>query len=289
MLDFKKAAAKADALPGPWLVFFGAVLWSTAAGVTKSFQMDAILLPGVRSLLAGLVLLPSLRPKRIVWDRWLLTLVLSYTLLVLFILCSIRYTTATNALALQYTTPMFICLYNWVVLHRPPSRRRLIPIAVMLAGIIIILCEPNTGTNFIGNIYGVAAGAAFAGVSLSLDRVRCGGYLSTVTLLNLCAAALILIPLMIAPGYKIEIQLSSIPYVLYLGLIQLSLGYIFYMMGIRKTSPQKASILGVWEFILSPIWAFLLVGELPTVFGAVGWTVMLLAVFIENKFVPEKK
>ncbi|MBR5430439.1 MAG: EamA family transporter [Firmicutes bacterium] len=284
---FKKIAAVFDKLPGEWLVFISAFLFSTAGGVTKSFQMDAILLPGVRSLLAGLVLLPFLRPKQIVWDRWLACLIASFTGLVLFILCAIRFTTASNALALQFTTPLFICLGNWLFLHKRPSARRLLPIVIMLIGIIIILCEPNTGTNFLGNLCGVGAGLAFAGVSVSLNRVRAGGYLSTITLLNLMAGVIILVPLLLWPTYHVHIELSAIPYVLFLGLVQLSGGYIFYMMGVRKVGPQKASILDVWEFILTPVWAFLMVRELPTVYGAVGWVVLLIAVLIENRFVGE--
>ena len=89
------------------------------------------------------------------------------------------------------------------------------------------------------------------------------------------------------PGYQVHIELSAIPYVLFLGLFQLSGGYIFYMMGVRKAGPQKASILGAWEFVLTPVWAFLLVRELPTVYGAVGWVVLLAAVLIENHTVKE--
>lgn len=285
---FKKIAALIDRLPGEWLVFISAFLFSTSGGVTKSFQMDAFLLPGVRSMLAGLVLLPFLRPKKIVWDRWLLTLIASFTGLVLCILCAIRFTTAANALALQYTTPLFICLGDWIFRHKRPSARRLAPIVIMLVGIIVILCEPNTGTNFVGNLFGIGAGLAFAGVSVSLNRVRAGGYMSTIALLNLAAGAIILIALLLWPGYRIHIELSAIPYVLYLGLVQLSSGYIFYMMGVRKVGPQKASILGAWEFILTPVWAFLLVRELPTVYGAIGWVVLLIAVFIENRFVKEE-
>ena len=280
---FKKIAAAIDRLPGEWLVFISAFLFSTAGGVTKSFQMDAVLLPGVRSMLAGLVLLPFLRPKKIVWDRWLLLLIASFTGLVLCILCAIRFTTASNALALQFTTPLFICLGNWIFLHKRPSLRRALPIIIMLIGIIVILCEPNTGTNFKGNLFGVGAGLAFAGVSVSLNKVRAGGYLSTITLLNLAAGVIILVPLLLWPGYQVHIDPKAIPYVLFLGLVQLSGGSIFYMMGVRKAGPQKASILGAWEFVLTPVWAYLLVRELPTVYGAIGWVILLIAVLIENR------
>ena len=285
---FKKIVAAIDRLPGEWLVFISAFLFSTAGGVTKSFEMDAILLPGVRSMLAGIVLLPFLRPKKIVWDRWLLLLIFSFTGLISCILCAIRFTTASNALALQFTTPLFICLGNWIFQHKRPSGRRLLPIVIMLIGIGIILMEPNTGTNLMGNLFGIGAGLAFAGVSVSLNKVRAGGYLSTIALLNLCGGALILSVLLLWPGYTIHIELSAIPYVLFLGLVQLSGGYIFYMMGVRKVGAQKASILDVWEFILTPVWAFLLVRELPTVYGAVGWVVLLIAVLIENRFVGDE-
>ena len=245
-------------------------------------------MPGIRSLLAGVALLPFLRIKKIVWDRWLLAMVICYTALVVLILSSLRLTTAANALALQFTSPLWVMLWNVCVERRLPTLRRFIPVAVMIIGIAIFLLEPKQGSNFLGNILAILAGAAFAGVSICLKRVQAGGYLSMLSFLNLCAAVLVLVPLALWPGYTIYVPSNAWPYILFLALFQLSSGYIFYMLGLRTVTPQKATILCVWEFILTPVWAFLLVGELPSMFGAVGWAVLLVAILLEGKLVREE-
>jgi len=275
--------AKVEKWPGSVLVFLAAVLWSTAGGVTKSFTLDAVLLPGIRSLIAGLVFLPFLRPKKIVWDRWLFGMVISYTSLVVLILCSLRFTTAANALALQFTSPMWIMLVSIIVQRKLPSFRRFLPVGIMLVGIVIMLLEPNEGGSLLGNIMAILAGAAFAGVSICLPHVKAGGYLSMLSFINLCVAAIVLIPLAIAPNYTIHVPLSTLPYIFFLAVFQLSGGYFFYSIGMNKVSAQKATILCAWEFILTPVWAYLLVGELPSVFGAVGWVILLAAILLEGR------
>lgn len=277
-----------EKMPGNLLIFFGALLWSTAGGVIKSFELDEFLLPAVRALLAGVVLLPFLRPRQIVWDRYLLGMILTYAGLSFSILIALRYTTAANAIALQFTAPIWIFFWDLCVQRRLPSLRRLLPLICMALGVGIILLEPKSGSSLAGNLLALLAGLSFAGISRFLPRVRAGGGLSTIALINLCAGTLMFLPQLLLPNCSVHVPLNVWPYLLYLSVFQLSAGYVFYYAGLRKVSTQKATILSTWELVLTPVWAFLLVGELPTLYGAVGWLVLLAAVMLENLLVHER-
>ena len=56
-------------LSGSMLVFFGALFWSLNAPLVKFLQVDALLTCGLRSLIAGVFLLPFLRHLRKLHDR----------------------------------------------------------------------------------------------------------------------------------------------------------------------------------------------------------------------------
>lgn len=286
---FRKISDAVNSLSGSWLIFIGAALWSTSGGVTKSFEMDAVMQACVRSLMAGVLLLPCLKPKQMVIDKWAVGYVVSFIAVIILILSSIRLTTAANALALQFTAPLWIFLWGLLVHRKRPSRLRIIIMAIMLLGIVVMLCEPNTGSNLLGNILGVCAGAAFAGVSVCLKQVRLGGNLSTIAFANICAGPIILLGLLLLPGYTMHVPSNAWLYIAYLAVFQLVGGYVFYMLGLRKVTPQKATILSIWEFILTPVWALLLVGELPTEYGAIGWVILLAAIMLENRMLPAEE
>lgn len=279
---FNKLVAVLEKWPGPVLIFCAAALWSTAGGVIKSFEMDAILLPAVRSVVVALVLSPFLHIKQVRWNKWLPALILSYTLLCTCILMAIRYTTAANAIALQFTAPLWVFLGNAIIKRRLPSLRRCVPLVIMLIGLLIIVLGPQEGNGTLGNILAILAGGFFAVFSLCMPRVKTAGILSTLCLINFGAGLLIIIPLALLPNYSIQVPLQAWPYIFYLGIFQLTGGHVFYLVGLRKVSTQKATLLSTWEFILAPVWAFLLVGELPSANGIIGWVILLAAIIIEN-------
>jgi len=274
--------ASLQKLPGKWLVIMAAVLWSTGGGVAKCFTMDPVVLAGLRSLIAGLVMLPFLRVRRIVWDKWMFMLILSNMTMVVSILIAIRYTTAANALALQYTASMWIVLWNLLVLRRKLPARRLIMAGLMLAGIAVILSEPNTGSNMLGNLFGLLSGIGYAATTVGYQKAQGGGNFSSLCAAQLSAGILVLAFLLIMPGHSISVPQGAWPFIIYMGVGQIAGGYVLYLSGLPKMLPQRATALTIWEFILTPVWAFVLVGEFPTIYGVIGWILLLCAVLLES-------
>lgn len=280
---FNKLLAVLDRLSGPWLIFIAAVLWSTVGGVSKSVDMETLLFGGFRALIGGVALLPLLKPKQLVWDKWLIGLILSYTGMTVFVLLAIRFSTAGNAIALQDSAPLWLFLWALFIKKQKPGWRRIIPIVLITAGIAIFLLEPNTGSNSLGNILGVFGGISYALYSVCMRRAKGATVMSLVVVMNLSCGALILLGLWALPGYQFAVPLNAWPVLLLMGTVQLSGGHLCFSLGLRKTDPQRATLLAVWELILSPVWAFLLVSELPTAFGFIGWLIMLAAIVLENK------
>ena len=59
-------------ISGGMLVFLGALFWSLNAPLIKFIEVDALLVCGFRSVIAGLFLLPFLRPKKLNFGPWMI-------------------------------------------------------------------------------------------------------------------------------------------------------------------------------------------------------------------------
>ena len=74
---------------------------------------------------------------------------------------------------------------------------------------------------------------------------------------------------------------------LILGVVQVGMGYAFYNMGVSKVSPQKASVIALWEMILGPVWVALFLKEYPSLLVCIGFVIIIAGIFLDAK-VDEK-
>ena len=65
------------------------------------------------------------------------------------------------------------------------------------------------------------------------------------------------------------------------GFFQIGFGFIFITIGARSTPSAMVGIIMLSESVLGPIWAFLFVSERPSMFGLLGGAIILLAVLIQ--------
>ena len=70
---------------------------------------------------------------------------------------------------------------------------------------------------------------------------------------------------------------------LILGIVQVALGYAMYNMGVNFLTPQKASIIAMWEMILGPVWTAFFLHEYPSITVIVGFAIIILGIFMDSK------
>ena len=68
-----------------------------------------------------------------------------------------------------------------------------------------------------------------------------------------------------------------------LGVIQLGLGTVLFTLGARDVPAARMQVLATMELVLSPFWAFLVVGEVPAGATLVGGAFILLATALQAK------
>ena len=160
------------ALSGSALVLLGSVCWSLNSPLVKYLTLDPFLICGLRSLIAGLVLLPFVRPREIAWNRYLLAYVLAYCALCLSVIVSLSLTSAAIAIGMQYTATIWLFLLYWFQ-TRYFSRRAFLPVAVIMAGVLCFMLSGGSGDSHpLGNLIALTEGIFFAGMSLASKKWR---------------------------------------------------------------------------------------------------------------------
>jgi drug/metabolite transporter (DMT)-like permease len=71
--------------------------------------------------------------------------------------------------------------------------------------------------------------------------------------------------------------------VVYLGVFQIALAYLLVTAGIRHISALEASLLLLVEPVLSPIWVWLLLTELPGRLALLGGAVVVMATVVYTR------
>ena len=91
-----------------------AILWSLGGILIKSISLNALAVSGGRSIVAVLFFMAVYgRPKR-PREPVFYGAVLAYAGTMLFFVTGTKLTSAANAILLQYTAPVFVCLFGWI-------------------------------------------------------------------------------------------------------------------------------------------------------------------------------
>ena len=65
---------------------------------------------------------------------------------------------------------------------------------------------------------------------------------------------------------------------LWLGIIQIGMAYVLFGFGIAHIAALEATLIGMLEPVLNPIWVFLFLGETPGWWAALGGVIIVAAV-----------
>lgn len=271
---------------GGMLVFLGAFFWSLNAPLVKFLNMDAFLLCGLRSAIAAVVMAGFIRPKRLNWNGWMVLYLLSYCGLCLTIILSLKLTAAPIAVGMQYTATAWLFLVRCLKQRRFDSRGFL-PICVILLGMVLFMCSGTDSGSRLGNLIALSTGVIFACLTVSakkaagtnvLGLTALGNFFTAFAMLLLFPSSLSGIPAMTGSDWAI---------MLLLGTVQVGCGYAFYNMGVQKVSPQKASVLSLWEMILGPLWVAIFLREYPSLLVIFGFLVILFGMLLDAKMSTE--
>lgn len=267
-----------DRQKGILLIIAAALLWSTGGIGIKAIGDPPLKVSFYRSLFAAIALFVLF--GRDVWGRrrWTSTgmfagAIISYGACLTTFVAATKWTTAANAIFLQYAGVVWVLLFSPIVTHESMRLRDVIAIAVAMSGMALFFAGRFETRGMSGNVMALVSSVFFAALILALRREN-GAAESAITWGNIAVAG-VLLPFV---AHDLTLTLKSFLVLLFLGLFQIGLPYVLFARGLRYVSATQASLTGMLEPIANPVWVFLLLGERPSTFAIGGAAIVLLAI-----------
>lgn len=182
-------------------------------------------------------------------------------------------TSASHAILLMYTSPIFVILFLWIFKSKKPSAIDGKAAFLVFTGICILCFDGILQGNLSGDFVALASGIAYAGVFL-VNVSKNGDALSSFFLGQLFAGLIGIFSFFNETDFTFKPVLAAI----LLGVFQLGISYILMAKGLEGTSPVAASLITAVEPVLSPVWVAIFYGEMLSAFTIIGAALVLVSI-----------
>lgn len=263
---------------GILLIVGAALLWSTGGIGIKAVADSALKVTFYRSLFAAIALMLFL--GRGVWGRrqWKSTAafaiaIVSYGACLTTFVVATKWTTAANAIFLQYAGVVWVLLLSPIVVREPMRARDVIAIVVAMSGMALFFVGRFEARGMAGNAMALVSSVFFALLILVLRREQRAAQ-AAVTWGNV-VCALAVLPFV---AHDLALTPRSFAVLAFLGVFQIAIAYFLFVRGLAYVTATQASLTGMLEPVSNPIWVFLFLGEKPSVYAIAGALVVLSAI-----------
>jgi drug/metabolite transporter (DMT)-like permease len=256
-------------------LILAATLWSTGGLMIKAISWGPLAILAGRNLFSSLLILVYLRRFPTRWTRWKIIAAASHILTAFLFISSTKLTTAANAIFLQYTAPVYIVLLGFWFLREKPTRTDWISMLVISSGMLLFFADKLSLNGLHGNLLAVLSGITMALMTVALRAQKDGTPAESILIAQLSTAVLGF-PFVLKESWTVTNWLI----ILYLGLVQIGLAFLFFTYAIKHVPAIEATLVSTLEPVLNPLWVFLFIGEQPGIFALVGGLIVLGGVAI---------
>lgn len=263
----------------PLLVLAAALLFSFGGFLIKLTPWNPLAVSSGRSLVAALEILiyMKLRGHKPVLNKAVLIGGAAMGLSSTFYVTANKLTSAANAILIQFTAPIFIILFMWLIFKVKPGKLDITATAVLFSGMVLFFLESLSGHGLLGNVMALLAGITYALVFM-MKQFDGADTVSSVFVGCIIAGVLGLPWLVTEPN----LTPVSVAGIVVIGLFQFGAPYICLAEGLKGTPPVTASLISMIEPILNPILAAIVVHERLGVLSLIGAAIVIAGSLIYN-------
>lgn len=256
-----------------------ACLWSIAGIFIKQIPWNPFLIAGWRSLIAAatVVVYMLITKQKFVISKTVLINGLFEGLLFIAFVSSNKLTTSANAIVLQFTCPIFLMVYSSLLYKKKFRIMDIVVALVTLLGIALCFMDQLEGGHLLGNIVAVGSGALMAAMYLIVGNAKPEEKMSGM-LAGHVLAAIIGLPFMFFT--ENTVTGISVVSIIILGVFQLGIPYILYVLSTKTCPPLACSLIAAAEPLLNPVWVAIFDGEVPGPLAFAGGIIVIAAVTI---------
>ena len=272
-------------LPGPLLIFLGALSLSFGGLIVKSFEGATLWqILFWRSLFFSLTVLAFLiisYKKKIFkafYDSGLPGFIGG--IILSFGFCGYVFamynTTVANTNFIISLQILFLAIFGYIFLKEKINAVTLTSIVLAMTGVLVMVGNSLSPGEFSGNLAAFTMPITFAVLIMIIRKYPMVDMVPAQFIAGISSCLI---------GYFLSTKIMISPNDIFLGFLagffQVGFGFIFITIGARTTPSAMVGIIMLSESVLGPIWAFLFVSERPSMFGLIGGAIILFAVLLQ--------
>ncbi len=278
-------------LPGPLLVFMGAVCLSFGGLIVKSFEGANLwqILFWRQTFFAIIVALYLVITYKKNFFKSFYKSGLSGFIGGLFLgigfvayVFSMYTTTVANTNFIITTETIFLAVFGYFFLKEKINLITFISIVLGMSGVLLILGSSlsiQSSEQFIGNIVAFIMPISFAILVIVIRKYPSVDMVPAQFIAGVFAAII---------GYFIAGKLSISLHDLFLaslaGFFQIGFGFIFITIGSQTTPSAVVGVLMLTEAVFGPLWAWLFINEVPPISVLVGGSIIIFSILFHSFF-----
>ena len=275
-------------LPGPLLVFLGALSLSFGGLIVKSFEganlWQILFWRSIFFILVVSIFLTITYRKNVLkafvksgFPGLIGGLILS-TGFCGYVFAMYNTTVANTNFIIQ-TQTIFLAVFGYLFLKEKVSKITLVSIILAISGIILMVGSSLSLGQMSGNIAAFIMPISFAILILIIRKYP---NVDMVPLQLIAGIVAMIIGYLFAG--KILISLYDVYLGFLAGFFQLGFGFILITIGARRTPSALVGIIMLTEAVLGPLWAWLFVNEQPPFIVLIGGSIVIISVLLQ--FLP---
>ena len=272
-------------LPGPLLVFLGAVSLSFGGLIVKSFEGATLWqILFWRSVFFSITIFAFLliTYKKKIFNSFYLSGLPGFIagVILSFGFCgyviAMYSTTVANTNFIISLQILFLAVFGYFFLREKISSITLLSIILALVGVVIMVGNSLSPGELVGNLAAFTMPITFAVLIIVVRKYPSIDMVPAQFVAGICCCLI---------GYFVSTKVMISYHDIFLGFLagffQIGFGFIFITIGARTTPSAVVGIIMLTESVLGPLWAFLFVSERPSIFSLIGGVIILLAVLIQ--------
>jgi len=276
-------------IPGPILIFFGAVCLSFGGPIVKSFEGANLW-------------------QILFWRQFFFSIIVAFYLLLVYrknffksfyvsglpgltagLFLSVGFaayvfamytTTVANTNFIITTETIFLAALGYFFLKEKIDLVTLIAIILGMCGVLLILGSSlsiQSSDQFVGNIVAFIMPISFA---ILVIIVRKFPNVDMVPAQFTAGIAAAIIGFLIAEN--ISISLHDIFLALLAGFFQIGFGFILITLGSQTTPAAVVGVLMLTESVFGPLWAWLFINETPPTLVILGGAIIIISILVQS-------
>lgn len=268
---------------GVALLVLSALTFSTAGIFTKAVSADAwsvIFWRGLSGLIFSVIFLMLRGKLRYELRRFgppaVLATLIGASGTAAFI-PAFKLTSVANVSLIWATAPFLAALLAWVTIKERPTRWVVLCSLLALIGVLITVSGSLGSASLLGDMLAFWMTLMMAGMMV-LYRV----WPDTPTVLPAAASSLVLLAPAIWVSDPIQVAGFEIGILILFGLV-FSVASITLVEGARRVPSAQAALISLLETPLAPLWALILLREVPTLQAIIGGAIIMGAVLLSER------